>query len=291
MTSIRTGLTFGLAAVTLSLALAHQPAHAAGDAERGAYVLRMAGCGTCHTGEDGAFLAGGHRLETPFGTFVTPNITPDPETGIGGWSDEDFVNAVTRGVSPDGDPYYPAFPYTSYSRMERQDVLDLKAYLDSLEPVRNPVPDHELDFPFSIRPSLHVWQALFFDDSPFTPNPTRTESWNRGAYLVTGPGHCGECHTPRNLLGVLDADRALAGTSDGPEGAAVPNITSHTEDGIGGWSVEDIVLALQIGMMPNGDFIGSAMADVVEDSTGKLNEADLRAIAEYLKSTKPLAND
>ena len=146
------------------------------------------GCGTCHTAENGgAFLAGGRELKTDFGSFFTPNITPDPDTGIGGWSDEDFVRALRRGVSPDGDDYYPTFPYTSYARMTREDAVDLKAYLDSLPAVRNEAPDHDLAFPFSIRMSMIGWKLLFFDDDPFEPDASKSEAWNRGAYLVNGP--------------------------------------------------------------------------------------------------------
>ena len=171
-----------------------------GDAERGAYVLRLGGCVTCHTDErnGGHFLAGGRALATPFGTFNTPNITPDPDRGIGGWSSAEFVQAMTEGVAPGGHPYFPAFPYTSYTRMTRQDLVDLKAYLDTVEPVANDVPEHALDFPFGFRPLVKGWQLLFFEEGPFEPDPARSEVWNRGAYIVTGPGHCSECHSPRN---------------------------------------------------------------------------------------------
>lgn len=268
------------------------PAHAqSGDPVRGEYVLAMAGCVACHTLPDGgAFLAGGRELKTDFGSFFTPNITPDRETGIGSWSEEDFIRAMREGKSPDGEHYYPTFPYTSYTRMNRQDIVDLKAYLDSVPAVRNPVPDHDLPFPFSIRASMIGWKMLFFDDTPFTPDPDQSEAWNRGAYLVNGPGHCGECHTPRNLLGVVNAKRPMAGNKNGPEGDEVPNITP-SEDGIGDWEEDDIVSALEIGLLPDGDFIGGAMTDVVDESTGKLTADDLIAIATYLKSLPPLSNE
>lgn len=273
-----------LAAVTVATPVIAQ----SGDAERGAYMLAAAGCVACHTvPKDGAFLAGGRELKTDFGSFFTPNITPDPETGIGNWSNEDFIRAMKKGVSPDGGRYYPTFPYTSYTRMTRQDMLDLKAYLDTVPPVRNAVPDHDLAFPFGIRASMMGWQLLFYDDTPFEADPTQSDAWNRGAYLVNGPGHCGECHTPRNLLGVVDSGRPLAGNANGPEGDAVPNITPHSS-GIGGWSEDDIVSMLEVGLLPDGDFAGGAMTDVIEESTSKLSEDDRKAIASYLLSLPPL---
>jgi mono/diheme cytochrome c family protein len=271
-------------AVALLFASLAGPALGQGDAERGKYMLAAAGCTTCHTApKDGAFLAGGRELKTDFGSFFTPNITPDPETGIGAWSDEDFVRALREGVAPDGSHYYPTFPYTSYTRMTRADILDLKAYLDTVPPVKNAVRDHDLPFPFSIRASMIGWKLLFFDDAPFAPDPAQSETWNRGAYLVNGPGHCGECHTPRNILGVVDADRPLTGNRNGPDGDAVPDITQGP-DGIHDWSVEDITGMLEIGLLPDGDFAGGAMTDVIEDNTSMLTDADREAIATYLKS-------
>jgi mono/diheme cytochrome c family protein len=262
----------------------------AGDAERGAYVLRMGGCVACHTDEKngGAFLAGGRMLQTPFGTFRTPNITPDPGTGIGGWTTGEFVQAMTKGVSPEGYDYYPAFPYTSYANMTIQDLADLKAYLDTVEPVSNQVPPHDLTFPFGFRALLKPWQAMFFRAHGIEPDPNRSEAWNRGNYLVNGPGHCGECHTPRNMLGAREPSRALAGTRDGPDGKAVPNITPNPDGGIGDWSPTDITFALQTGILPDGDVLGGAMSEVVKDSTGDLTADDRAAIAEYLLSLEPL---
>ncbi len=260
-------------------------AASAGNAERGAYILRVAGCGSCHTApKGGQFLAGGRELKSPFGSFFSPNITSDAETGIGKWSDEDFVRALRDGKSPDGKPYYPSFPYTSYTRMTREDMVDLKAYLDTVEPVSKQVPDHDLRFPFSVRTGMHVWRTLFFDKDPLSPDPAQSEAWNRGAYIVNGPGHCGECHTPRNILGGLKQSRALSGNPEGPDNEPVPNITGHPRLGIKDWSIDDVVSFLQIGIKPDGDFAGGAMTDVIDDATGKLTEADLTAIATYLKS-------
>jgi mono/diheme cytochrome c family protein len=282
-------ILLSFAAIMLAAMTLAPVAHAqTGDPERGEYVLATGGCVGCHTVENGgAFLAGGRELKTDFGSFYAPNITPDPDTGIGGWSDEDFIKALREGVSPTGAHYYPTFPYTSYARMTVQDIVDLKAYLDTIPAVNNPVPDHDLPFPFGIRMSMIGWQLLFFDDAPFVPDPTRSEAWNRGAYLVTGPGHCGECHSPRNILGVVDADRALSGNPNGPEGDAVPNITPG-QGGIGDWSQDDIVSALEIGLLPDGDFLGGSMTEVVEDNTSKLTPDDLQAIATYLTSLAPI---
>lgn len=258
-----------------------------GDPERGAYVLRMGGCVGCHTSEDGPELAGGLALPTEFGTFYTSNITPDPETGIGGWSPGEFVLAMTEGVSPGGSHYYPAFPYTAYAKMTEDDLVDLKAYLDSIEPVENQVPPHEISFPFNVRLLLGGWKLLYFDDRPFEPDSSRSEAWNRGAYLVNGPGHCGECHTPRNAFGATEEDRFLAGTEDGPEGKSVPNITP-SEDGLGDWSKSDIVWALQTSLLPDGDALGGGMGTVVDEATSHLTPDDLNAIGEYLLSLPPL---
>jgi mono/diheme cytochrome c family protein len=260
-----------------------------GDPARGEYVLRLGGCITCHTDQKngGKFLAGGRALATPFGTFYVSNITPDQKTGIGGWSTGAFVQAMTEGIGPGGHPYYPAFPYTSYTHMTERDLTDLKAYLDTVEPVANAVPEHAVDFPFGFRPLLKGWQLLFFEDGTLAPDPSRPEAWNRGAYIVNGPGHCGECHTPRNALGARQADRFLAGTRDGPDGKPVPNITPH-QDGIGAWGKSDLVFAFQTSILPDGDVFGGAMAEVVEDGLSHLSKEDLDAIAEYLLTVEPL---
>ncbi|MEM7021972.1 MAG: cytochrome c [Pseudomonadota bacterium] len=263
-----------------------------GDAERGAYVFRMGGCASCHTDSKngGALLAGGRALETPFGTFYTSNLTPDPGTGIGGWTTGDFVQAMTKGLSPQGHDYYPSFPYTSYANMTNQDLADLKAYLDTVEPVNNPVPPHALNFPFNFRALLKPWKAMFLRAPGVSSDPEKSDAWNRGAYLVNGPGHCGECHTPRNMLGALDRSLALAGTREGPDGDPVPNITPHDDDGIGGWSTSDITFALQTGILPDGDVFGGAMSEVVRDNTSHLTPEDRAAIAEYLLSLDPLTD-
>jgi mono/diheme cytochrome c family protein len=262
---------------------------ASGDPARGEYVLRLGGCVTCHTDEKngGAFLAGGRALATPFGTFHVPNITPDPDTGIGGWSTPAFVRSLTEGISPGGHPHFPAFPYTSYTRMHLDDVVDLKAYLDTVKPVANQVPDHDLRFPFGFRPLLWGWRLLFFDAGTLQSDPDRSEAWNRGAYIVNGPGHCSECHTPRNVLGASERDRFLAGNRDGPDGKPVPNITPDEQDGIGKWSKTDLTFALKTSILPDGDVLGGAMAEVVEDATSHWTDQDREAVAEYLFTVEP----
>lgn len=278
----------GLPAILVALftIAATLPATAAGDARRGEYIFHAGGCASCHTQKNNARLAGGYRLETPFGIFVAPNITPDPEHGIGGWSEADFVRAMTEGVSPDGAPYYPSFPFTSYTRMTGQDLRDLKAWLDTVPPVAGDPGAHDLKFPFNFRFGLWPWHWAFFSPQPFEANPDKSAEWNRGAYLVEGPGHCGECHSPRNFAGAIDADRALSGNPEGPEGKAVPGL--RATDDIGDWSVDDIETVLGIGLTPDGDVMAGAMADVVENGTGKLTDADRNAIAVYLKDLPPL---
>ncbi len=257
---------------------------------RGRYLLHAGGCVTCHTAEaeDAVPLAGGRALETPFGTFHTPNLTPDPGTGLGTWSAADFRRALQHGEAPDGSPYYPAFPYLSYAGISDRDADALFAYLQSLEPVERPTRDHALDFPYGLRWGLWPWRWLYFEAGPFVPDPQRSDSWNRGAYLVENLGHCGECHTPRNLAGAPLEERRLAGTAEGPDGKAVPNITPHAEDGIGGWDETDVSFFLESGFLPDGDVAGGAMTAVIEDSTGQLTAEDRAAIAEYLLSLPPL---
>lgn len=252
------------------------------DVEHGRYMFFAGGCASCHATpgqEDPFVLGGGLALPSPFGTFHVPNISPDPDAGIGGWSTLDFVNAMIKGVSPDGSHLYPAFPYTSYQRMKLEDVIDLKAFLDTVEPVSSEVPAHELPFPFNVRRALGVWKLLNLDGTPFAPDPDAGAEVNRGAYLATGPGHCGECHTPRDALGGLERDKWLAGAPN-PEGKGkVPDITSA---GLEDWSDNDIAYALETGFTPDFDSLGSSMARVVRN-TSQLTPEDRAAIAAHLK--------
>ncbi|MDZ7644626.1 MAG: cytochrome c [Woeseiaceae bacterium] len=273
--------------------------HAADDAaadpqiELGEYLVHAGGCITCHTEDrdDAPPLAGGRPLESPFGTFYAPNITPDTATGIGAWSDDDFVRAFHEGESPDGDAYFPAFPYTAYTGVSRDDLLAIKAYLFSLEPVNKANLEHDLPAFMSSRLAASIWRGRYFEPGRFRPDPGQSDEWNRGAYLVRHLGHCGECHTPRRTLGALQSDRELAGNPEGPGDEKIPNITPHPDDGIGDWSIGDIEYYLDIGMLPDGDFAGSSMADVIDDNTSRLTREDRRAIATYLKSLPARADE
>jgi len=260
--------------------------------QRGKAILQAAGGCSCHTDEKhaGALLAGGYAIKTPFGTIYSPNITPAPKTGIGTWSEADFLKAVTQGIGPGGVHYFPVFPYTSFTRMTEQDVRDLKAYLFSVPPVEQANKPPELRFPFGWRGGLVLWRWLYFRPGTFQPRSDQSTEWNRGAYLATALGHCAECHTPRNLLGGLKTSMAYAGSTDGPGGELSPNITPDEATGIGKWSVADLVWFLQTGLKPNGDDTQGLMSVVIENGYKHLPEADLRAIAVYLRSLPPIRN-
>ncbi|MCH8197448.1 MAG: c-type cytochrome [Proteobacteria bacterium] len=260
--------------------------------KRGAYIFDAAGCKACHTDtkKKGPPLAGGRALGTPFGIFYGPNITPDPATGIGRWSDGDFIRALRSGISPDGDHYYPVFPYTSFTKMTDRDMLDLKAYIFSLPPVEKPNRPHEVNFPFRFRVLLGLWKALHFTPGPFAPDRAKSAALNRGAYLAEALVHCGECHTPRTMTGAIDGAKWMAGTDDGPDGETVPNITPDAATGIGEWDLDDIEFMLETGIRADADMVGSLMAEVVENGTSRLTASDRRAIALYLKSLAPIHN-
>lgn len=259
--------------------------------ERGEYLIYAAGCIDCHTdeGDEASPLAGGRAIESPFGTFYSPNITPDVETGIGAWSEDDFLNAFWEGVDPEGDHYYPAFPYTSYTGVSRDDLLAMKAYLFSLDPVEQDTREHELAWYISTRLAAGAWKSKNFDSDRFVPDPDESDRWNRGAYLVRHLGHCGECHTPRSRLGALQYEQEFAGHPNGPDEEKIPNISPDRDNGIGKWSVNDIEYFLEIGMLPDGDFIGSTMGAIIDHTTSKLTKEDRFAIATYLKSIPPQA--
>jgi mono/diheme cytochrome c family protein len=225
------------------------------------------------------------ELKSPFGIFYSPNISPDPADGIGGWSEADFVTAMKKGTSPTGEHYYPSFPYTSYQRMKQEDVRDLFAYLKTLPAVQGKARDHDLSIQLKFRRILGAWKFLFLDGRAFEPDPAKSPQWNRGAYLVNGPGHCVECHSPRNGLGGIIASWRFAGGPD-PEGSGgqIPNIT---QAGIGDYSEQDIARVLETGDMPNGDSVGSAMRAVVRN-TSELAAEDRAAIALYVKSLPPV---
>lgn len=258
------------------------------DLGNGETMFNIGGCSACHATpgqKDQRRLGGGLALATPFGTFKVPNISPDATYGIGAWSEEAFVNAVLRGLGRNGEHLYPAFPYTSYQRMALDDVRDLYAFLKTLPAEVRPSEPHQVPFPFNVRRGLGLWKLLYLDGKPFAADPSKSAEVNRGAYLVEGPGHCAECHSPRDLLGGIVAARRFAGGPDAEGKGWVPNITPHT-DGIATWSGDDIAYLLRSGLTPDSDSVGSTMADVVRH-TAKLSDADRAAIAAYLKTLPP----
>lgn len=258
----------------------------AGDPERGRLVFLAGDCASCHASpgqDDRLRLGGGMALGSPYGVFRVPNISPDPEHGIGRWSDADLANALLSGVSPDGRHYYPVFPYTSYTHMRLQDVRDLRAYLRTLPPVAGSPHEHEIVFPFTIRRMIGLWKLLFLDRGGITPDPGRPDAWNRGRYLVEAVAHCAECHSSRNVAGAIREETRFAGGPD-PEGLGfAPNITPA---GIGDWTEADLVELLTSGRTPARTFVGSTMADVVHN-TSRLPAGDRAAIADYIRSLPP----
>jgi mono/diheme cytochrome c family protein len=260
-----------------------------GDAERGKLVFAAGGCASCHMtpGQaDRTKLGGGERLGSPFGAFIAPNISPHPTDGIGRWRAVDLANAMVSGVSPQGEHYYPAFPYTSYHLATAEDIRDLMAFLRTLEPVAGKAPPHELPFPFTIRRALGLWKLLFFDTSRFAPDSSKSEAWNRGRYLVDGLGHCAECHSGRNILGGIKPSQRYAGGPD-PEGKGyVPNLTPD-KTGLADWSAKDVAELLKSGFTPAYDSVGGTMASVVKNMS-QLSDEDRQAIGEYIKSLPAL---
>ena len=259
--------------------------------ERGEYLVRAGGCFSCHTVPGGEPLAGGRALATPFGTFYSPNITPDRDTGIGRWTDAQFLQALRQGIRPDGTSYFPVFPYTSFTGIRDTDALAIKAYLFSLPAVGKSNHPHDVAFPFSWRFLQTGWKLLFFTPGPFKPAPERSAPYNRGAYLVTALAHCGECHTPRNFLGAVRPGQRLAGTPDGPDGQLVPNITPDPRTGIGKWEQDDIVELLRTGTTPEQSRVRGAMRETIQDGLKYLDEGDLRAIADYLFAQPAIVNE
>ena len=253
----------------------------------GAMAFNAGGCSSCHAvpGQpDRLKLGGGLAITSPFGTFYSPNISPDPADGIGRWTETEFANAVLEGTAPSGVHYFPAFPYASYRHARIEDVRDLFAYLKTLAPVPGKVRNHDLPFPFNVRRNVGIWKFLFIDGTPWKPDPARSPQWNRGAYLVNGLGHCAECHSPRNFLGGIVAAQRFAGGPN-PEGEGwVPNITQQR---LGEWSAKDIAYFLESGQTPEGDTAGGSMVRVIRN-TSQLPPEDRAAIAEYIKSLPPV---
>jgi mono/diheme cytochrome c family protein len=294
---IRTLLLLAAAAVILALGAfwvltipQTVPAAALGphraDIGNGKTLFYVGGCSSCHRSygeKDPVKLGGGMALHSPFGTFYPPNISPDRKDGLGAWSEADFVTAMAKGTSPAGEHLYPAFPYTSYQRMTFNDLRDLFAFLKTLPPVQGHAPEHELSFPFNIRRLVGGWKLLFLDGLPFQPDPQKPDDWNRGAYLVNAPGHCAECHSPRNFLGAIKSSLRFSGglSPDGEDW--VPNITQLK---LGKWSEKDFVEMLVTGMTPD-DRVAGPMAEVVRN-TAQLTGDDRSAMAVFIKSLPPI---
>jgi mono/diheme cytochrome c family protein len=269
------------ATVPASALAAHTP-----NLDNGKTMFLIGGCASCHATpgqDDKTKLGGGVGLKSPFGTFYTPNISPDPNLGIGKWTEANFVTAMVKGTSPDGRHYFPAFPYTSYQRIGTGDLRDLFAYLKTLPAVQDKSKPHDVPFPFNIRRTLGGWKFLFLDGKPFEGNPAKDVVWNRGAYLVNGPGHCAECHSPRNVLGGIIASQRFAGGPSPDGDGFVPNIT---QKGLS-MSHEQVVKLLETGETPDGDTVGGEMGKVVAN-TAKLSPEDRAAIATYIKSLSPV---
>ncbi|TAL85876.1 MAG: cytochrome c [Rhodanobacter sp.] len=250
---------------------------------RGRYLATIGGCVACHTAQGGKPYAGGRMLSTPFGAIPSSNITPDPATGIGRWHFDDFWRAMHTGKGRRGERLYPAFPYTSYTKLRRDDVLAIFAYLRSLSPVNQPRKALGLSFPYSVRSSLLAWRALYFDEGVYQPDPGRSVAWNRGAYLVQGLGHCNECHAPRNRFGAIPRHPRLSGGLIPVLDWYAPNLSAQPGGGLQGWSTQDIVDLLKTGRSARGSVFGP-MSDVVVRSTQYMRDDDLRAVATYLHS-------
>ena len=279
--SLFAGLGIALFVATLATAGESDPQEFT-QIERGRYLAVLSDCVSCHTvpGSNRPF-AGGRAIETPFGNILAPNITPDPETGIGSWSDDAFDAAIRKGLRRNGSRLYPAMPYTAYTKMSREDVLAIRAYLNTVTPVRNAVDANALPFPFNIRASMRVWNMLYFNQGDYKPDAKKPAEWNRGAFLVDGPGHCGACHTPKTFLGGDKTDEYLRGSF--LQGWSAPDITGDSRVGLGAWSAEDLVAYLKSGHNRVSAATGP-MAEVVTLSTEHMTDPDLRAIATYLKS-------
>ena len=283
----------GLLGLSVSLAYAETGADSYNLVTKGRYLSTVGDCTACHTLPGKPLFSGGVILDTPFGKLAGANITPDPGTGIGRWTFEDFQNAMSRGHGLDGKRLYGAMPFTAYTKVRREDNLAIFAYLKTVDPVDNKVETNQLPFPFNVRTSLIGWNLLNFTEGEFKANPQKSDQWNRGAYLVEGLGHCGTCHTPKNLTGGDKNDQFLTGAN--LQHWVAPNITSTGRDGLGAWNEQDIVQYLKTGAN-RFDIASGPMAEEVEHSSQHWNDQDLMAVAVYLKdgakpaeAAKPLA--
>ena len=255
----------------------------------GQLMFTVANCSACHATpgqSDRTVLGGGLKLTSPFGTFVTPNISSDPHFGIGGWSEFAFVDAMKRGVGRHGEHLYPAFPYAAYSLMKTSDVRDLYAYLKTVPAVAKPTAPHDLNFPFSLRPAVGFWKLLYFHPHEFAPPMKQSEAWDRGAYLAEGPAHCAECHTPRNALGGPDLNQLYAGAPNLEAGGRFASNITPSKDGIGDWSEQDIADFLKTGT--DKCFNEPTGMTAVIASTSQLSDADRAALATYIHALPPI---
>jgi mono/diheme cytochrome c family protein len=252
--------------------------------ERGKALVEAGDCASCHTADPTRPFAGGKRIDTPFGAVYSPNLTPDRETGIGAWSDQDFYNALRFGVDPDGSRYYPAFPYPNFTKLTRPDILAIRAYLATLTPFANEAPPPQLRFPLNYRAVMRLWNFLFFKPGILEPDQQKGTDWNRGRYLVEGLGHCGVCHSPKNVFGADRHGRAFSGGMVG--GWFAPRLDAAERSGLKSWSVDDIAEYLASGRNGKSHADGP-MAEVLVNSTSKMSDADIHAIAVYLKSLPP----
>ena len=260
----------------------------AGNADRGAYLARASGCIACHTNAEagGKPLAGGAPLPTDFGVFYPPNLTTDPVHGMGNWSIEDFARAIRQGISPDGDPYYPTFTYPFYEKFTDQDIADLWAAFQTVPAVAESAPAHDVSFPFDQRWGLKLWRAAYLNPPNVEPVEGKSDSWNRGRWLVNGAAHCAACHTPRNFAGARIPGEQFMGNDNLPVGGKAPSIRAD-DLAEHGWTVDDLAYALRSGITPSGDVFGGSMAEVVQYGTGFLTDDDLQAMATYIMESEP----
>ena len=252
---------------------------------RGEYLARAGDCVACHTVPGGTEYVGGRAFKLKMGTIYSPNITPDRETGIGNWSDDDFVRAMQKGVAPDGSHYYPAFPYNYFTLLDRPDLLAIKAYLFTLPASRSRAPESQLHWPFNHRRLMVFWNALYNPNRRFEPEPSRSAQWNRGAFLVQGPAHCGACHTPMSILQGPKAGHAFAGET--LQGWHAYNITPDKQSGIGAWSDADLLAYLSTGHASGHGSASGPMAEAISFSLSHLTQDDLRAMIAYLRTVEP----
>ena len=287
LTRIRLALQAGVLVLLLGAASGNTCAQR--DAKRGQSLAQAGGCLACHTEDkkDAAPFAGGRALKTLFGTFYGPNITPDPQAGIGRWTEANFMRAMRHGERPDGTDYFPTYPYPSFTRISDGDLRDLWAFLRTLPPSTRANQAHDLKFPFGWRFLVSVWKMLFFTPGPFASNSLLSPQINRGAYLIQALGHCGECHTPRNFLGGSKRERFLAG-GKGPDDKRVPNLTPTR---LKKWDDRELRDFLQTGITPDGDVAAKTMGEVIHNTTSRLTAEDLAALMAYLRSLPPLPDE